>query len=293
MKLWALSDLHLNHPSNREALTRISARPEDWLILGGDVGETPQQLAAGLAVLLPKFAQIVWIPGNHELWTMPSEGAEGLRGRARYLEYVRVCRALGVLTPEDPFPLWPGEGPPTRICPLFLLYDYSFSPDGYDADGARAWAREDGIICTDERLLHPDPYPTKEAWCAARLGATEARLEALPPGERTILINHWPLREDLIRLFRIPRFSPWCGTRHTEDWHLRFHADVVVSGHLHMRATDWRDGVRFEEVSLGYPKHWSEDYEVDAYVREILPGPSERVRGHAGPEWRRYGKPSV
>ncbi|TNE92688.1 MAG: metallophosphoesterase [Deltaproteobacteria bacterium] len=292
MKLWALSDLHLNHAANVEALHRLTPHTDDWLILAGDVGETPQQLAAGLAILLPKFARIVWVPGNHELWTMPKEGPDGLRGEARYAEYVRVCRALDVLTPEDPYPVWHGEGGPLRLCPLFLLYDYTFSPDGYGPDEARAWAREDNIVCVDERLLHPDPHPTREAWCAARLEATAARLDALPDGERTVLINHWPLREDLIRLFRIPRFSPWCGTRHTEDWHLRYRAAVVVSGHLHMRATDWRDGTRFEEVSLGYPRHWSDEVHVDEYLREILPGP-ERVEGHAGPLWRRYGRVGV
>lgn len=289
VKLWALSDLHVSYPSNREALPRITARPDDWLILCGDVCETPQSLAATLAVLLPKFAKILWVPGNHELWTMPKEGEDGLRGQARYLEYVRVCRALDVLTPEDPYPVWPGEGPAVRICPLFLLYDYSFSPEGFDPTAAKAWAREDGIVCVDERLLHPDPYATREDWCAARLASTAARLEALPEGQRTVLINHWPLREDLIRLFRVPRFSPWCGTRHTEDWHLRFHANVVISGHLHMRATDWRDGVRFEEVSLGYPKHWSDEVPVDDYIREVLPGPVDKKNGHVGPSWRRYG----
>ena len=88
------------------------------------------------------------------------------------------------------------------------------------------------------------------------------------------ILNHFSLREELVRLWRIPRFSLWCGTKRTEDWHRRFRAKVVVYGHLHMRATDWIDGVRFEEVSLGYPKHWRVEDGMDAYLREILPGPS-------------------
>ena len=33
-------------------------------------------------------------------------------------------------------------------------------------------------------------------------------------------------------------------------------ARAVVYGHLHIPRTTWYDGVRFEEVSLGYPREW-------------------------------------
>jgi hypothetical protein len=74
-----------------------------------------------------------------------------------------------------------------------------------------------------------------------------------------------------VRIPRIPRFTPWCGTRRTEDWHRRYRAVVAVSGHLHVRRTDWRDDTRFEEVSLGYPKQWDQAKGVAAYLREIMP----------------------
>ena len=94
---------------------------------------------------------------------------------------------------------------------------------------------------------------------------------------RPILINHFPLRRELARLPAIPRFSIWCGTRLTESWHQTYRARVVVSGHLHLRSTRWLDGVRFEEVSLGYPRQRSsEPRAIEHYLREILPGPAER-----------------
>jgi hypothetical protein len=46
-----------------------------------------------------------------------------------------------------------------------------------------------------------------------------------------------------------------------------------VHGHLHVRATHFRDGVRFEEVSLGYPRDWSVRHGVAPYLRQILPSP--------------------
>ena len=94
----------------------------------------------------------------------------------------------------------------------------------------------------------------------------------MPIEHPLVLINHFPLRQDLVRLSTIPRFSLWCGTRYTENWHTRFRAAVVISGHLHRPATDWRDGVRFEEVSLGYPREWGVHWRHPGQVAAPRPG---------------------
>lgn len=285
MTLWAISDLHLNHEANRDALEALPQHPGDQLIVAGDVTEAPGRLDWCLERLGDRFEQLTWVPGNHELWSV-EEGSP--RGVAAYEAMVEVCQRRGVLTPEDDYAIWPGPGPERVIVPLFLLYDYSFAPDEIGPEGAVAWAREAGIVCRDESLLHPDPYASRAAWCAARLDQARARLDALSPETRTVLINHFPLRRDLVRLHRIPRFIPWCGTRETEDWHLRYRAEVVVSGHLHMRATDWRDGVRFEEVAIGYPRHWQQAKGMAAYLRPILPGTrAAPAGGQGGPIWHR------
>ena len=286
MKLWAIGDLHLANRSNREALLELPARPEDWLILAGDVGETELHLRFALEALGPRFARILWVPGNHDLWTLADDPA-ARRGDAKYRRLVEICRAHGVLTPEDPYPLWPERywdaDPGYVIAPLFLLYDYSFRPSQVPDDRAIDWAAESGVMCSDEYLLHPAPYDTRPAWCKARLLSTAPRLErAAADGHRLILINHWPLREDLVNLRRIPRFSIWCGTQATENWHQRFNAAVVVHGHLHIKATHFRDGTRFEEVSLGYPRDWNRQRGVGAYLRQILPLPDTSLSSAAG-----------
>ncbi len=175
-----------------------------------------------------------------------------------------------MLTPEDPYIEWPGT-PGTFIVPMFLLFDYSFRPPEMPAARALDWASQTGVVSSDERLLDPSPWPSREAWCAARCESTEARLRALPADARTILVNHWPLRYDLARPPRIPRFSLWCGTTRTEDWPTRFRARAVISGHLHFRTTLWRNGVRFDEVSLGYPRDWNAERGFDWYLRQVLP----------------------
>jgi 3',5'-cyclic AMP phosphodiesterase CpdA len=275
MKLYALADLHLRYEVTRRALEALRPRPYDWLILAGDVGETEEHLRFALGVLTRRFGRLLWVPGNHDLWTIPprENRPDDLRGDAKYRRLVQVCRDYGVLTPEDPYVVWPGEGPRCILAPTFVLYDYTFRPDEIPVEKAVEWAAEENLLCSDEVLLHPDPYPTKPAWCEARVRETEPRLEEAATRAPLVIINHFPLRRDLAVLPAIPRFSIWCGTRLTEDWHLRFRAEAVIHGHLHIRGSYRRDGVRFEEVSLGYPPNWNQTFGIEPYLRQILPHP--------------------
>jgi len=215
----------------------------------------------------------VWTPGNHELWTRRKDPVS-LRGQARYLALVELCRSLGILTPEDPYPVWHGPGGPVTIAPVFLLYDYTFRPDGAltKEDGLKL-AYEKGIICRDEALLHPDPHASVEDWCWARIEATEGRLAAQDPALPIVFVTHYPLVREPTRVLRYPLFAQWCGTTRTADWHLRFNTAAVVYGHLHIPRVTWYDGVRFEEVSLGYPREWRRRDGPPGVPWQILPEP--------------------
>jgi 3',5'-cyclic AMP phosphodiesterase CpdA len=114
MRLLAISDLHLGFGTNRRAIEALGAHPEDWLILAGDTGETIGHLDLACRTLAPRFARIIWAPGNHDLWAVPGDDP-GLCGEARYERLVATCRRYGVLTPEDPYPIWPGDGPAAMI----------------------------------------------------------------------------------------------------------------------------------------------------------------------------------
>ncbi|KAK5074969.1 hypothetical protein LTS08_005453 [Lithohypha guttulata] len=328
-KLYAISDVHISHKFNHEAIHLLKPHPDDALILAGDVGEKLEHLHECFSLTTRLFKQVFWVPGNHELYTLPHPNdvahednamsphtpatthipePDNLRGEAKYFECVKVANEYGVITPEDEYVTWHSDESANAvkalICPMFLLYDYSFRPPDVSREQALDWAMEHNIRATDEALLHSDPYKSRDAWCDALVTETENRLKiALDKKDadtKVVLINHWPLREDTICIPSIPRFSLWCGTKRTEDWHVRHKADVVVTGHLHVRRTDWIDGVRFEEVSLGYPKQWEDargkGKGVNEMLREILPDPREQIdrNGDQASEgrktqWRRYG----
>lgn len=300
-RLLAVSDLHISHPGNREVVERIrSDSPDDWLIVAGDVAEKTETIRWGLGVLRERFAKVIWVPGNHELWTTARDPLRR-RGEGRYRHLIEECRALDVITPEDPFPIFTGAGGPVVLAPLFLLYDYSFLPRGVTTkEQGLALAEARGTTATDEQLLSFEPYRSREEWCRERVEYTRARLDDVDPSVPLVLINHFPLtRRPTERLFR-SEFAMWCGTELTADWHRRYNVRCVVYGHLHIRKTDHFDGVRFEEVSLGYPREWRRRGLPDPLLREILPGPEDSARSMsaltrraAGSAWRIARKGSL
>jgi 3',5'-cyclic AMP phosphodiesterase CpdA len=282
--LYALSDLHVGYGENRELVERARpADPGDWLIVAGDVAEIFADVEWCLGHLRDRFATVVWVPGNHELWTHPEDPVR-LRGEHRYRELVRMCRDLGVLTPQDAYPSFPGPDGPILIAPLFTLYDYSFRAPGTRTKvESLAYAHSTGIVCTDESLLHPDPHPTREAWCAQRIAYTEARLAGCDPNQSAVLVNHYPLIRDPTDILRYPEFAQWCGTVRTAAWHRRFRAATVVYGHLHIPRDISRDGVLFQEVSLGYPREWKRRSAPPPVLRKVvLPGATVTAANQLG-----------
>ncbi|MFI5689302.1 metallophosphoesterase family protein [Streptomyces sp. NPDC051636] len=271
-QLMAISDLHVAYEENRRILDGVRPEgPGDWLLVAGDVGELLSDVEWALGLLAERWARVVWVPGNHDLWTAHEDPVQ-LRGDARYRRLVEICRGLGVHTPEDPYPVWCGSRGPVVVAPLFLLYDYTFrTPTAATKKESLEQAYAAGVVCTDEFLLHPDPYPSRDAWCRARVAETERRLAECDPELPTVLVNHFPLVRTPTDILRHPEFAQWCGTELTADWHLRFRAAAVVYGHLHIPRTSFHDGVRFEEVSVGYPREWRRPGHPRNVPRRILP----------------------
>jgi 3',5'-cyclic AMP phosphodiesterase CpdA len=271
-RLLAISDLHIGYPRNRAYADSLVPRdPDDWLIVAGDVGEVFADIGFVLASLANRFAKVIWTPGNHELWTPPADPVT-LRGVARYEALVKVCRRFGVLTPEDEFAVWKGTGGPVTIAPLFTLYDYSFAANGApDADprsAALRAARAAGVVPADEEQLHADPYRSVADWCRDRVATTGRRLASV--AGPVVLASHWPLLRAPAAALRRPEFVPWCGTTLTADWHRRHEVTAAVYGHLHIPRTTYYDSVRFEEVSVGYPREWRRRGEAPPPPRVVL-----------------------
>ena len=228
-----------------------------------------------LRTLQPRFAQLVWTPGNHDLWTPQTLRGGEARRRRTTSGWSRLCSRYGVLTPEDPYARWPGDGPTRAIVPTFLLFDYSFRPDRRDARATR-WRGPRSPACDRPTKIcsRPIRIATRDDWCAARVAATEARLAALPADVKLIVANHFPLRRDLAVAAAHPALLDL--VRHDADRTTGIAASTSKRWSTATCTCDRAraiDGVRFEEVSLGYPKQWNQSKRLAA-----LPAPDSLSR---------------
>ncbi len=243
--LWAVSDLHVAARGNRDLVDRLvrPGNPGDWLIVAGDVAERTSTILETLRALAERFAQVIWVPGNHELF---SRDSDDVHAEDKYGELVKGCQSMGVLTPEDPYPRFAGR----TVVPMFTLYDHSWRDPLVTVERALADAEGNGVVFTDQVAIAP--YTDVPLWCQRRLGYTVRRLSKV--SGPTVLVNHWPLVREVTARLRLPEVALWSGSRHTQDWPVRFGAETVIYGHLHIPVVTEVDGVRHVEVSLGYPR---------------------------------------
>lgn len=69
--LWAVADLHAAVRANGGRIDTIQPHdPSDWLIVAGDVAERTSVVIDVLHELRQRFATVIWVPGNHELFVV-------------------------------------------------------------------------------------------------------------------------------------------------------------------------------------------------------------------------------
>ncbi len=97
MRVYALSDLHVDYKRNMSLLQQMSDTEyvDDTLLLAGDISDNLDQLKTCLALLRSKFRRVFFVPGNHDLWVRRNECVDSI---AKFWRILDLCRSLGVET---------------------------------------------------------------------------------------------------------------------------------------------------------------------------------------------------
>lgn len=265
-RLFAWSDLHVDHRENRELLTRLSSADylADTLLVAGDVSSDPSKLFGALEHLQARFKEIAFVPGNHDLWVNGDPARDSLQ---KLHELLDRCRSRGIRV--APFSV----SVLGRLCRIVPLLSWYLKPEEGDgslfchkpgedptlriwADNHRIkWPRMPGNQSPAEHLLslNPPPAPVESGTTVVTFSHFLPRAELIfdegpgfPAGGR-------PSGPDAHPEFNFTRVA---GCRQLDAALRSWGATIHIHGHQHRNRDRILDGVRHVSHCLGYPDEW-------------------------------------
>lgn len=236
LRIFAVSDIHIDYEQNRRWLLNLSAvdYTEDILILAGDVTDIVPLCIEGFTALKKRFHTVVFIPGNHDLWVNRNNKEDSI---AQFHALNTMAADYGILTA-------PRHSEGLSIVPLLGWYDYSFGAPS--ALLKRHWL--DYYACRWPETMD-DAAITRYfiSMNTAHLGITNTVV---------LTFSHFLPRIDLMPSI-IPeakRFIyPVLGTTALEDQIRRLKLRIHVYGHSHVNMLRDIDGIRYINNAYGYP----------------------------------------
>lgn len=272
-RVFAVSDLHTDVASgkNMSWVTSLSSTDyqSDCLIVAGDVAGNLQTTEKTLRALRSKFAQVVFVAGNHDLWVKhpgkknnQAGGDESSMARLRALDL--LCKRLGVDT-----------GPVEvagrcLVCPLLAWYarttDPAALPAGYKTSTLQAWmdfwnCDWDSVTAsagkgTDAKLEQAAEVNRTLLDLNAERLAVLAMLRSARPSLPVVTFSHFVPRADLLPDYDRLKFKELIDVSISEGLEplIREAGAVVhVFGHTHIPVKKERDGITYLQQPLGYP----------------------------------------
>ncbi|HYH80268.1 MAG TPA: metallophosphoesterase [Longimicrobium sp.] len=233
MRIYAVSDLHSDFRENRSLLERIPAREHrgDALIVAGDVGDSLVLVREVLAELRERFAELFFVPGNHELWVR----GESRSSLEKFEAVLEACRSADVRTA-------PARAGGAWVVPLFSWYDPAFDVQG-DADEASLEAWADRYFCrwpagmsrVDRHFLAiNEPHVRRYDAPVVSFSHFVPRTELLPP----------------VRWLRFKGLPLVAGSVEIDAQVRRLGAAVHVYGHTHIPDDRVLEGIRYVQNHL-------------------------------------------
>lgn len=236
MRIFAVSDLHVDYDENRRWLHNLSEQDyqDDVLIVAGDVSDLLLPLAESFDALKRRFAEVMFVPGNHELWVHRNGTGDSLE---KFDRIKKVAAEHGIRTE----PVHRGL---LSIVPLLGWYDYSFGLPSRELQ--RAWV--DFGACR-----WPEGFD-QAAITGYFVSLNEPHLSVR--NQTIISFSHFLPRIDLMP-FTIPESKrtlyPVLGTVRLEEQIRRLAADIHIYGHSHINMRNYKDRTIYINNAFGYP----------------------------------------
>ena len=136
MRIFAISDLHVDYAENRRWVTQLSTwdYQQDVLICAGDVAHASSDIEKTFLALRSRFNAVVYVPGNHEFWV---KGEPGKTSLEKFQEIMRLAAESDVQTQILHLKK-------VSLVPVLAWYDHSFASPSSDL--LQRWA--DYHVCS-------------------------------------------------------------------------------------------------------------------------------------------------
>lgn len=237
MRVFAISDLHVDYELNREWIGQLSTSDhrEDVLILAGDISDSLARLEWCLDRLARRFRRVLFVPGNHDLWVL--RDAPGTDSLEKFHQVCMLAQQCGAV-------MSPYRAGDVAIVPLLGWYDYSFG-------------------APDERLraawmdYHACRWPTGYGPAEVTDLFLARNPVAIADAATVITFSHFLPRNDLAppRLASARKaLDPVMGASKLDAQLRRLGASTHVYGHSHLNGRVTIDGVCYVNNAFGTPQ---------------------------------------
>ena len=240
MKVFAISDIHVDYMENLDWLNNLSKFDfkNDILMVGGDVTDNITLFERAMTELRSRFNEVLFVPGNHDLWVLRNPIKDSLR----------KFELLKTITQNCGIRMEPFCFNSILIVPLFGWYDYSFGQPTNE---------------TYEVWMDHNTCKWPNNWQEDRItnhfiSMNEPRLKIHNRDQLTKIISfsHFLPRIDLLP-FYIPLskryLNPVLGTSLLEKQIRDLNSDIHVYGHSHVNMEIRKEQTLYINNAFGYP----------------------------------------
>ena len=236
MRIFAVSDIHVDYPVNLKWVGNLSAfdYQEDTLILAGDVSDLVIPFTTALETLKKKFKHLMFVPGNHDLWVLRNDSTDSIQQFERVMHMATQCGA-------SIEPLHQGS---VSIIPLLGWYDYSFGKPTSDLMN----------IWNDFHSCRWPDHMDERAITDFFISKNNPRLEI--HNKIIISFSHFLPRIDILPSFIPPErriLYPVFGTLLLDEQIKTLQSDIHIYGHHHLNLRKKIGNTLYINNAYGYP----------------------------------------
>lgn len=256
-----ISDIHVDDDENRTWIESLPERPDDVLILAGDISDDLDKVRKVLRTLKSKYKEVLCVPGNHDLWLSRSENGDIADSVLKYHAFQATCSDEGVIC--RPLRV-EGESRTCCVVPLLSWHHKSFDTEP-DITCWKGVPRIEDAMVDFRRCKWPEPLGTEDEGVARFFDGLNEDYLPLPDGAGgddmpIISFSHFVPRVELNpekRFLFLPCLPKAVGSTFLGKRVEELGSAMHVFGHTHFGWDATIGGIRYLQAALGYSSEWS------------------------------------